>query len=68
MATNITAQVIGSTAQVFTKDLSTVQEVANELGLTGSYSASINGEAADMNDSLDSFSFVSFSEKVKGGF
>ena len=68
MATNITAQVIGSQPEALTGNFSTVQDVANALGLAGSYSVSINGEPATMASTLNPFSFVSFSEKVKGGF
>ena len=66
MAMNITGQTVGGQAKVF-NDMDTVQDVMDALGLSGSYTATINGEPADLDESLEDFSFVSFSESVKGG-
>ncbi len=66
MANRIVGKVVGGQDKVF-NGLSRVQDVYNALELTGSYSVSVNGEAADMTDYLDDNSFVDFAEKVKGG-
>ena len=65
MAKNITAKVVGGEAEVV--EANTVQDAFNALGLDGSYTATVNGQAADFSQSLSDYQFVSFSEKVKGG-
>lgn len=65
MATNVTAKVVGGQAK--TVSANTVQDAYNALGLTGSYTASVNGESAEMSDTIGEYSFVDFAEKVKGG-
>lgn len=65
MAQNVTISVVGGRAQTLTLD--TVQEAFEKLELDGSYSATINGETASMDDDLEDYSFVTFAEKVKGG-
>jgi len=67
MATNVTIQVIGGSPKVL-EDATTVQDAFDALALEGSsYTATINGEPAAMDDYLDDYAFVSFSESVKGG-
>jgi len=65
-AKNVTGQVIGGEECVF-QGVRTVQNVFDNLGLEGNYTATVNGDPADMEDELDDFSFVSFSAAVKGG-
>lgn len=65
MAKNITAQVLGGSPKVI--EAETVQDAFNALGLNGNYTATINGDAAEMSDGLDDYSFVSFAQAVKGG-
>lgn len=66
MARNVTAQVLGGQPKV--TEAADVQDAFNALELNGSYTATINGEPAEMSDVLDDFSFVSFAPAVKGGF
>lgn len=61
----VTAQVVGGQAKVI--EVSTVDEVRAALGLSASYEATVNGEPADMEQELEDYEFVTFSEKVKGG-
>ena len=65
-AKNITAQVIGGESVVLDK-CATVEDAFEELGLEGSYTATVNGEPADMDQELDDYEFVTFSPAVKGG-
>lgn len=65
MAQNITVQAVGGTPKVI--QANTVQEAFNALGLTGNYTATVNGEPASMEDTLNDFEFVSFAVAVKGG-
>jgi hypothetical protein len=48
-------------------EASTVQAAKNALGLSGNYTATVDGSPAQLTDSLDEESFVSFSLQVKGG-
>ena len=66
MAKNITGQVLGGTAKANLEGDS-VQDIYNKLALNGTYTASINGEPADMSDELEDYNFVSFAPAVKGG-
>lgn len=66
MANKITGQVLGGVEKVM-ESAETVKDVFNELGLTGNYSATINGEPADMDADLNDYEFVAFSPSVKGG-
>lgn len=65
MASKVTGQVIGGQPKVF-DGVDTVREVLELMGLADTYQATVNGDAASLDDELDDFSFVSFSEKVKG--
>jgi sulfur carrier protein ThiS len=65
MAQNITAQISGGAPKLI--NVRTVADAMRELGLEGSYKATVNGEPADMSDVLDDYSFVAFSQNVKGG-
>jgi len=65
MAQNISAQVAGGKLQHI--NASTVREVFEKLELSGSYSATVNGETVDMDATLSDYQFVTFAEKVKGG-
>jgi sulfur carrier protein ThiS len=44
-----------------------VQEVKEELGLTGNYTAAINGDTASLEDVLSDEDYVTFATAVKGG-
>lgn len=62
----VTGQVFGQdTAKVVEVD--TVQELYEALGLTENHTATINGEPADMDQELEDFDFVTFTQNVKGG-
>ncbi len=65
MAKNITAQVLGGSPKVI--EAATVKEAFEALGLNGNYTATINGDAAEMDEELSDYSFVSFAQAVKGG-
>ena len=66
MARHVTGQVLGGQPKAGI-EADTVQDVYDALGLDGNFTATINGEPADMDDELDEYSFVSFSAAVKGG-
>ena len=65
MAKNVTIQVIGG--QPVVKEVATVGDALKALNLTGTYAATVNGDAANLTDSLDEYSFVMFAPSVKGG-
>ncbi len=65
-AKKVTAQVLGGEAQVLDR-CSTVEDAFEELGLDGSYTATVNGEPVDMDYELSDYEFVCFSPAVKGG-
>jgi hypothetical protein len=64
MAT-VAAKVVGGKLKEF--DCDSVSELKAEMGLTGNYSAQINGEPADDDDDLNDHDFVTFTQSVKGG-
>lgn len=66
MANNITGQVLGGSPKAGIS-ADTVQDVFEELALNGSYTATVNGEPAAMDDELEDYQFVSFAPAVKGG-
>lgn len=67
MANNVTTQVLGGSAKVL-QNVDTVQDVLDALELSGnSYTASINGEPAEMDSELNDYEFVTFAAAVKGG-
>lgn len=66
MANKVTAQVIGGQPKTLDQ-CDTVQDALSSLGLEGNFTATVNGDPADLEDSLDDFSFVAFSAAVKGG-
>jgi hypothetical protein len=65
MAKNLTAQVAGGDPQAG-KSASTVGELAAQVGAEG-YVATVNGELADSNQSLNDYEFVAFAKPVKAG-
>lgn len=65
MANKVTAQVLGGQPQVL-DGVETIQDVLEAMELGTSYQATMNGDAADLDDEVYDFSFVSFTEKVKG--
>ncbi len=67
MAKKVRAQVLGGTEKEISANASTVNDVKNELGLSGDYTAQINGEDAEMSDSISDFQFITFAKAVKGG-
>jgi len=65
---NVTAQVVGGRKQVLElSEGSTVKDAMQAIGLEGSYSASVNGSPATLDEKLNDYVFVTFSEKIKGG-
>lgn len=64
MAT-VAAKVVGGKLKEF--DVDSVSELKSEMGLTGNYSAQINGEPADDEDDLNDHDFVTFTQSVKAG-
>lgn len=66
MAKNITGQVLGGQPKAGL-EAATVGDVFEQLALSGSYTATVNGDAADLDDELDDYMFVSFAPAVKGG-
>ena len=66
MAKNITGQVLGGQPKAGL-EAETVRDVFAKLELSGSYTATVNGDSADMDDALDDYMFVSFAPAVKGG-
>lgn len=65
MAKNITAQVVGGTPKVI--EAKTVQNAFDALELSGNYTATVNGNPAKLEDSLNDYEFVYFTVAVKGG-
>lgn len=65
-AKNVTAQVLGGEAIVL-EGVETVGDALKELELEGNYTATVNGEPADMDQELEDYEFISFSSAVKGG-
>lgn len=66
MAKNVTGQVLGGTPKSGLAACK-VKDVYAELRLSGSYTATVNGEPAEMSDDLEDYHFVSFAPAVKGG-
>lgn len=66
MAKKITGQVLGGSPK---GDISaeTVGGVFKQLGLSGNYTATVNGEPADMETELNDYEQVMFAPSVKGG-
>ena len=66
MAKNITGQVLGGIARPNLEGRR-VRDIYQGLGLNGTYTATVNGETANMDEELDDYAFVSFAPAVKGG-
>lgn len=67
MAKKVTIEALGGEPMVC-DNLNTIQDAFNQLGLEGSYSASVDGEpVADMLHLLQDYNYVSFAPAVKGG-
>jgi hypothetical protein len=66
MANNVTAVQIGAQPKVF-NGIDTVSELLQALDLEG-VSIKINGETVGDDHTLSDYDFVSFGEKVKGGY
>lgn len=67
MAKNIQAQVLGGETKTGL-EAETVQGVYTQLGLSGQYAASVNGEPVEgMSEQLEDYNYVMFSPAVKGG-
>lgn len=66
MAKEIRAKVIGGSEQVM-HDVETVGQVARRLNCENGYTASVNGEPAEMYQELNDYEFVSFAKATKGG-
>ena len=66
MGKKITIQTAGGRPTTL-ENCETVQDAYDALGLDGNYSAQLGPNAAQLTDEVPDYSFVSFSEKVKGG-
>ena len=66
MANNVTVTELGGAAQVIS-DVSTVRDIAEELGIDDGLEVTINGKSGTYDSSLSDYNFVSFGKKVKGG-
>lgn len=66
MAKKITAQAAGGKEQILDSACK-VRDALAALKLEGNYTATVNGEPADMADDLRDYDFVAFTESVKGG-
>lgn len=64
MAQNVTAQVMGGQPKIFS-DVETIKDLKGKLGLSN-HTATINGEPASDDESLDDYNFVTFAPAVKG--
>lgn len=67
MANHVIAQALGGQKKVL-ENVFTVADVRRNLGLSGTYKASIDGSPAEDRDSVRDGNYVSFSEAVKGAF
>jgi hypothetical protein len=69
MAKNIGMTVMGRTSALFSEqdEIQTVQDAYNKLGLSGSYTATVGGEPAEMSQELNDGEFVVFAKATKGG-
>ena len=66
MARNIVGQVLGGSPKTgLTAE--TVQDVFTQLNLSGPYTATIQGEPAELSDSVDDYDQIHFAPSVKGG-
>lgn len=66
MANNVTATQIGAQPQVL-NSVNTVQDIMTKFDLK-EVAIKVNGQARDASYQLEDYDFVSFGEKVKGGF
>lgn len=61
---NVIAQILGGSKQVF-DGVNTVADVRTKLALGANYEATVNGEPAKDNESLNEGDYVAFSQAVK---
>jgi len=66
MAKSVTAVVLGGQPKLL-DGLTTVSEIAEELGLPENHSVRINDTNGDYSSALADFDFVAFGSKVEGG-
>lgn len=66
MANEVTGKVLGGQAKTGLTARK-VKDVFSHLGLNGTYTATVNGEPAQMDDCLEDYNNVTFSPAVKGG-
>ena len=66
MSNNVIGQVSGGTKQVF-DNVYSVRDLAEKLGATTGYTASLNGEPAEMHEVVNEGDMVIFAKSVKGG-
>lgn len=62
---NVIASVLGGDPKRVQAE--TVEEAKNALGLSGNYTAAVNGDPAEMDDYLEDNVLVTFTQAVKGG-
>jgi len=66
MANNVNAQVHGKSI-VRNLSANTVQAVLDQMDVQTAMTATVNGEPADLTQTLNDFDFVTFSKAVDGG-
>lgn len=66
MANNVTASVLAGQPQIL-NDVSTVQDIVDQLNLPANHSVEVNGVEASYDTELEEFAFVAFGKKVEGG-
>lgn len=68
MTKDITVTVLGGTPKtVSSETVKTVADAMKEAGISGNYTASVNGSPAALTDSVKPYDFINFAEAVKGG-
>ena len=65
MANKIRAQVVGGEVKDF-DGVSSLSELQQKMGLTGTFSASVNGDPVDSDYELSDYEYVTFAPQVKG--
>lgn len=66
MAKNVQAQVMGRSIQTNLEG-TTVQSILDQMDVSSSMTAMVNGEPADLSDSIKDYDFITFSKNVDGG-
>lgn len=64
---NVTVVTLGQSPVTSDREVNTVAELAESLGLSDSLQVKINGQTASYDDEVTDYAFISFGEKIKGG-